>query len=350
MTDSSPLGSASCEPAADGVRRVLLAVHTGRADIVDLARSSAARLTRAGLTVRVLDDEAEDLAIPGAEVVAFGPHAADGVEVVIVMGGDGTFLRAAELARETDAALTGVNLGKVGFLAETEPETVEETLSAIEQCQYAVEERLTLAVDVFDADGVHTGSTWALNEASVEKLERSRVLDVVLAIDGRPLTSFGCDGVLAATPTGSTAYAFSAGGPVVWPDVEAMLVVPTNAHALFARPLVTSPDSVLTVAVPADGTRARVSADGRRTVDIPLGGRVDVRRSARPVRIARVQPRSFGDRLVAKFGLPVRGFRSARTGGQHAGPGHELTTSRNVLLRDDTADGPPADGGAHGQG
>lgn len=344
MTANQPLDRTACTPA-DGVRRVLLAVHTGRADIIELARSSAERLSRAGLVVRLLEDEAVDLGIEGAEVVPFGPGAAEGAEVVIVMGGDGTFLRAAELARATDAALTGVNLGKVGFLAETEPETVEETLTAIEQCQYSVEERLTLDVDVFDADGVRTGSTWALNEASIEKVERSRVLDVVLAIDGRPLTSFGCDGVLAATPTGSTAYAFSAGGPVVWPDVEAILVVPTNAHALFARPLVTSPQSVLTVGVPADGTRARVSADGRRTVEIPVGGRVDVRRSDRPVRIARVQPRSFGDRLVAKFGLPVRGFRGVRG---HAGPGHELPRGSNVLLREDTADRQVA-GGADGQ-
>jgi NAD+ kinase len=163
----------------------------------------------------------------------------------------------------------------------------------------------------------------------VEKAERSRVLDLVVAIDGRPLTSFGCDGVLFATPTGSTAYAFSAGGPVVWPDVEAMLVVPSNAHALFSRPLVTSPDSVLTVAIPADGNRARVSADGRRALEVPEGGRVDVRRAARPVRIARVHKTTFGDRLVAKFGLPVRGFRDAR---RHD-PGHEMAPDRNVLTR-----------------
>ena len=135
--------------------------------------------------------------------------------------------------------------------------------------------------------------------------------------------------MLCATPTGSTAYAFSAGGPVVWPDVEALLLVPTNAHALFARPLVTSPNSVLTVSVPADGNRARASADGRRMVDVPDGGRVDVRKASRPVRIARVHAATFGDRLVAKFGLPVRGFRDAR----HAGPGHELNTRRNVLTR-----------------
>jgi NAD+ kinase len=191
------------------------------------------------------------------------------------------------------------------------------------------------------------GGTWALNEVSVEKAERSRVLDVVLAIDGRPLTSFGCDGVLCATPTGSTAYAFSAGGPVIWPDVEALLLVPSNAHALFARPLVTSPNSVLTVATPADGNRARVSADGRRVVEIPDGGRVDVHRADRPVRIARVHKATFGDRLVAKFGLPVRGFREARQGGQHPDMGHELHTSRNVLTRDIVE--PTGDGAASGE-
>jgi NAD+ kinase len=247
----------------------------------------------------------------------------------MVFGGDGTFLRAAELARYSNAALMGVNLGRVGFLAETEPEAVEETLTAIERCEYSVEKRLAIEVDVLDATGAVVGGTWALNEASVEKSERSRVLDVVVAIDGRPLTSFGCDGVLFATPTGSTAYAFSAGGPVVWPDVEAMLVVPSNAHALFSRPLVTSPDSVLTVAIPADGNRAHVSADGRRALEVPEGGRVDVRRAARPVRIARVHKATFGDRLVAKFGLPVRGFRDAR---RHD-PGHEMGSGRNVLTR-----------------
>ena len=329
-------------------RRVLLAAHTGRRDIVDLARTSAARLLSGGIAVRVLEDEAADLAIPGADIVAADAQAAQGAEIVMVFGGDGTFLRAAELARYTDAALMGVNLGRVGFLAETEPEAVEETLQAIEHCRYSVEERLAIDVAVLDSDGTLVGGTWALNEVSVEKAERSRVLDVVLAIDGRPLTSFGCDGVLCATPTGSTAYAFSAGGPVVWPDVEALLLVPSNAHALFARPLVTSPDSVLTVAVPHDGNRARVSADGRRVVEIPDGGRVEVRRAARPVRIARVHASTFGDRLVAKFGLPVRGFRDARS----AGPGHELYSSRNVLMRDivrgDVGDPAPAAEGVGG--
>jgi NAD+ kinase len=323
--------SVSQPAAAEPSRQLLITVHVGRRDIVELARTSAARLMKAGIAVRVLAEEAPYLGLEGVEVVAADEHAATGAEIVMVFGGDGTFLRAAELARYTDAALMGVNLGRVGFLAETEPEAVEETLSAIERCEYSVEHRLALAVDVLDSDGRVAGSTWALNEVAVEKAERSRVLDVAVAIDGRPLTSFGCDGVLLSTPTGSTAYAFSAGGPVVWPDVEALLLVPSNAHALFSRPLVTSPDSVLTVSVPADGNRSTISADGRRALDVPDGGRVDVRRAAHRVRIARVNPTTFGDRLVAKFGLPVRGFRDVR---HHAGPGHELFPSRNVLLRD----------------
>jgi hypothetical protein len=163
---------------------VLLTVHTGRHDIVDLARTSAARLMKGGITVRLLAEEADDLRIEGAEVVPGDENAARDAEIVMVFGGDGTFLRAAELARYTDAALMGVNLGRVGFLAETEPEAVEDTLSAIERCLYEVEERLALHVDVLDSDGAVVGETWALNEVSVEKAERSRVLDVVLAIDG----------------------------------------------------------------------------------------------------------------------------------------------------------------------
>jgi NAD+ kinase len=328
-------------------RRVLITVHVGRRDIVELARTSAARLMKAGIRVRVLADEAPHLGLEGVEVVPTDEHAATDAEIVMVFGGDGTFLRAAELARYTDAALMGVNLGRVGFLAETEPESVEETLSAIEHCEYSVETRLALDVDVLDRHGRVVGSTWALNEVSVEKAEQSRVLDVVVAIDGRPLTSFGCDGVLLASPTGSTAYAFSAGGPVVWPDVEALLLVPNNAHALFARPLVTSPDAVLTVAMPVDGNRSHISADGRRALDVPDGGRVDVRRAAHRVRIARVHPTTFGDRLVAKFGLPVRGFREFR---HHAGPGHELFPSRNVLLRDVVTGEGAAEGEEHSAG
>ncbi len=161
-------------------------------------------------------------------------------------------------------------------------------------------------------DGELVTSTWALNEASVEKAARQRMLEVVVEVDGRPLSRFGCDGVVCATPTGSTAYNFSAGGPVVWPGVEALLMVPISAHALFSRPLVVAPSSTLAVEVLARTEGAGVLwCDGRRTVDLPPGARIEVRRGERPVRFVRLHEAPFTDRLVAKFGLPVQGWRGA---------------------------------------
>lgn len=291
------------------VRTALLVAHTGRADIVDLATLVCKALHRAGFDVRVLEDEATDLLFDGVTVVPPDQLAAAGAEIVIVFGGDGTFLRAAEYARAADTPLIGVNLGRVGFLAETEPEAVDDTITHILDRSYVVEDRLAVEASVYGPAGEVLGTTWALNEISVEKASRTRVLDVALLVDGRQLTSFGCDGVLCATPTGSTAYAFSAGGPVVWPDVEALLVVPTSAHALFARPLVIPPTSVLTVAIAENGEAAVLCADGRRTIAVPSGGRVDVVRSGQPVHVARVHSTGFGDRLVARFRLPADGFR-----------------------------------------
>ena len=292
-----------------GARSALLVTHTGRRSILDVACQVQERLRQAGFTVRMLADEAKDLNVDGIEAVEPGDHAADGAEIAIVLGGDGTFLRAAELTRPTGTPLLGVNLGRVGFLAETEPEALDDTVRHIVNREYVVEERLTLGVTV-SVHGTVTAVNWAFNEASVEKSSPERMLEVVLEIDGRPLTSFGCDGVLCATPTGSTAYAFSAGGPVVWPDVDALLVVPNSAHALFARPLVIAPDSTVAVVLAVDGGAAVLGCDGRRTAPVPAGGRVEVRRGEQPVRIARIYPSLFTDRLVAKFQLPVNGFRS----------------------------------------
>jgi NAD+ kinase len=287
-------------------REALLVVHTGRAAARDAATGVAGLLRKAGIGVRLLDDEAPDLAVDGATVVG-AESAADGAEVVIVLGGDGTLLRAAELARTTRTPLLGVNLGHVGFLAEIEPDRVEDTVARVEDRSYEVEERLTLDVTVsVGGDVVH--SDWALNEASVEKAARQRMIEVIAEVDGRPLSRYGCDGLVLATPTGSTAYAFSAGGPVVAPDVRALLLVPISAHALFARPLVVGPDSTIAVELVAGGG-ALLVCDGRRTYDLPPGARVEVRRGSEPVRLARIHPAPFSERLVAKFDLPVEGWR-----------------------------------------
>src|SRR5690606_20509193 len=195
-------------------------------------------------------------------------------------------------------------------LAEAEREDLEEVVRRALAGDYVVEERMTIDVRVMTRDGAEVFATWALNEATVEKSSPGKMVEVVIEIDGRPLSAFGCDGLLMATPTGSTAYAFSAGGPVVWPDVEAMLLVPLSAHALFARPLVLAPASLLGIEMVADHEGTGVLwADGRRTVDLPPGARLEIRRSADPVCFARLSAAPFVDRLVAKFDLSVHGWR-----------------------------------------
>ena len=290
-------------------RDALLVTHTGRWDMVDRAREVSDLLLSAGFQVRMLEEEAADLGVTDVKAVSPDESAAAGCEVVLVLGGDGTFLRAAELARPARAALLGVNLGRVGFLTETEPEALPDTVRHIVERSYRVEERLTLDVDVTVGERV-VARDWALNEASVEKTKRERMLEVALEIDDRPLTSFGCDGVVCASPTGSTAYAFSAGGPVVWPGVEALLLVPISAHALFSRALVTAPTSTIVIELDPHASAAVLSCDGRRVFDIPAGGRITVCRGNPPVRVARLRPQPFTDRLVAKFGLPVAGWRA----------------------------------------
>lgn len=301
-------------------RTVLLIVHTGRADAVDVARAVAKRLMASGITVRLLAEESADLGVGEAVEVWSDTDAALGCEIAVVIGGDGTILRGAELTRSARTPVLGINLGHVGFLAEAEQDDVDTTVEAIIAGSYAVEERLTVDVAV-TADGRRVGEGWALNEATIEKAARQRMLEVVVEIDHRPLSRWGCDGVVFATPTGSTAYAFSAGGPVVWPEVEALLLVPISAHALFARPMVASPDSTLAVEVLADSEPGGVLwCDGRRRIDLPPGARVEVRRGARPVRLARLREAPFTDRLVAKFGLPVTGWRGAASRRRPSGP------------------------------
>jgi len=298
----------------DAVRRILLLAHTGRDDARDVSRAVVSSLQAQGLVVRMLEEEAKELDLPpgsGVETVTVENAGAEECELAVVIGGDGTILRAAELTHGTPTPLLGVNLGHVGFLAEAESEDVEKMIEMVVGRHYSSEERLTLDVLVFrDKELVET--TWALNEASVEKAARQRMLEVVVEVDGRPLSRFGCDGVVCATPTGSTAYNFSAGGPIVWPGVEALLMVPISAHALFARPMVVAPSSVLAVEVLAQTEGAGVLwCDGRRTVDLPPGARIEVRRGRSPVRLVRLHQAPFTDRLVAKFGLPVEGWRGA---------------------------------------
>ena len=289
-------------------RRVLLVTHTGRHAAVVAARELSAGLRAAGLRVAVLPDEAKALEGEGV-LVADPEEPAEGCEIVVVLGGDGTILRGAELVRGTQAPLLGVNLGHVGFLAESERDDLAATAQRVVDRDYDVEERMTLDIVVRRGSRV-LHNCWALNEASVEKAARERMLEMVVEVDDRPLSRFGADGVVMATPTGSTAYSFSAGGPVVWPEVEALLLVPISAHALFARPLVVGPSSRLAVEVLSDTEGTGILwCDGRRRYELTPGARIEAVRSELPVRLARLTKGVFTDRLVAKFRLPVYGWR-----------------------------------------
>jgi len=298
-------------------RRVLLLAHTGRDAAREVTLAFCKALTGHGLRVRMLAAEAAELELdpasydPPLELVGPDADAGADCEIAVVVGGDGSILRAAEVTRASGTPVLGVNLGHVGFLAEAESDDVEATIEAVVQRTWIPEDRLTLDVRAY-RDGELVTQTFALNEASVEKAARERMIEVVVEIDGRPLSRWGCDGVVLSTPTGSTAYNFSAGGPIVWPGVEALLVVPISAHALFARPMVVAPESVVAVEVIARTNGVGVLwCDGRRAEDLPPGARIEIRRDERPVRLARLHQAPFTDRLVAKFDLPVEGWRGS---------------------------------------
>ncbi|KRC32420.1 MULTISPECIES: NAD kinase [Oerskovia] len=290
-------------------RRVLIVTHGGRPEAVVALHEAVKELQDAGFEVGLHDDDLAE---------TFGDHMAqlrtrEGVaesEVVMVLGGDGTILRAAELTHGTGVPLLGVNLGHVGFLAEAEREGLHAAVQRLAAHDYVVEERGVLEVRVTLPGEDEPRVGWALNEATVEKASRERMIEVAIGVDGRPLSSFGCDGVVMSTATGSTAHAFSAGGPIVWPDVDAMLLVPLAAHALFARPLVVGPSSTFALELLQRSAGPGVlTCDGRRRIDLPAGSRVEVRRGDSPIRLARLSTAPFTDRLVSKFSLPVVGWR-----------------------------------------
>jgi NAD+ kinase len=231
--------------------------------------------------------------------------AVDGISAAIVLGGDGTILRAAELVRGHDIPIIGVNLGNVGFLAEIAQPSVDEIVNAVQKGELHREPRLVLKYEIIRAGKVFSNG-WALNEVAVER-SSTQMLELFVQIDGRPLSKWGCDGVICATPTGSTAYAFSAGGPVLWPEVSALVLLPLAAHALFSRPMVVSPDCEIVIDVSSQN--AQISSDGLRQTDLIAGDRIVLTRDVSKIQLAYIANGKFTDRLVAKFKLPIEGWR-----------------------------------------
>jgi NAD+ kinase len=226
-------------------------------------------------------------------------------ELVVVLGGDGTILRGAEVARSQGIPILGINLGHVGFLAEVEKPSLPEIAASIISKGYRTENRMVLNYSVI-RNGAEISTGWALNEVTVER-DGTTMVELFVQIDDRPLSRWGCDGLICSTPTGSTAYAFSAGGPVLWPEIDALVLLPISAHALFSRPMVVSPQSQIIVEI--ESSDALLSADAIRKLPLRAGDRVLITKDDSVIKLAHIKPTLFTDRLVAKFKLPVEGWR-----------------------------------------
>lgn len=273
-------------------RKIVLVSHPERPDAIETARVVTEHLAELGIET----------------VTSHASRAIVGAELILVIGGDGTILRAAEFGRPAGIPILGINYGHVGFLSEANPDEVPMVMKKIASGAWQIVPRMTIDITVTRPDGTIERS-WALNEASVEKEERARMIEASIGVDNRELSSFKVDTVLFSTATGSTAYNFSAGGPVVWPNVECMVLTPIAAHALFTRPLVVGPDSTLELHVLSDD--ARVWCDGRRVISAPQGSVVTAVKGERPVLLARLNDSPFSGRLVTKFQLPVKGWRTS---------------------------------------
>lgn len=281
--------------------KVGLVVHSGRPDSVAAAVEAATLLRDAGVDVRTVHDgnPPEDLPEPLVAPDDF----AHGLDLTVSLGGDGTLLRAAHLCREAGVPVLGINLGRLGFLAEVERDQLDRLVEAVADGDYVVEERATLDVTAVGPDGSELMSGWSLNEVSVEKTARQRVLLMDVHVGDSLFARIPADAMVVATPTGSTAYAFSAGGPILSPRVRATLVTPVAPHSVFGRTLVVAEDEVVRIDVLADQDPAIVSCDGRPPVTVPAGGAVEAVGGGTPARLARVDPHDFYGLVRAKFGL-----------------------------------------------
>ena len=281
-------------------RAIALVISPSRDEALDAARKLASLLEREGFALFTISD----VEIQGVTKVA--PDAIPDIESAVALGGDGTILRAAEITLLRDIPLLGINLGHVGFMAEVARPTIEAIGQCIINRQYVSESRMLLQYAVL-RDGKEIDRGWALNEVTVER-ERNTMVELFVEIDSRPLSHWGCDGLICSTPTGSTAYAFSAGGPVLWPEVDALVVLPISAHALFSRPMVVSPKSEILVTI--ESAEGLLSADALRKLPLRKGDQVLITRDSRTIKLSHVSKTLFTDRLVAKFKLPVEGWRS----------------------------------------
>ena len=280
-------------------RSVIFLVNASRPEALIATKELSQLLLKEGFTLSTPSD-INVLGITQAPIDQL-----NSAELVVVLGGDGTILRGAEVARSQGIPILGINLGHVGFLAEVEKPSLPEIAASIISKGYKTESRMVLNYTV-QRNGTEISTGWALNEVTVER-DGTTMVELFVQIDDRPLSRWGCDGLICSTPTGSTAYAFSAGGPVLWPEIDALVLLPISAHALFARPMVVSPQSQIVVEI--ESSDALLSADALRKLPLRAGDRVAITKDDSVIKLAHVKPTLFTDRLVAKFKLPVEGWR-----------------------------------------
>ena len=281
------------------IRSVALVVNPSRPEAIDAAQKLAPLLYSAGFSLYTVSD----ISVEGIKKVSYSDL--PDIEVAVVLGGDGTILRAAEITLERAIPLLGINLGHVGFMAEVEKPTMKDIAASVVDRSYLHEDRMVLGYSVMRNNAI-ISEGWALNEITVER-DSTTMVELFLEIDHRPLSHWGCDGLICSTPTGSTAYAFSAGGPIMWPEVDAFVLLPISAHALFSRPMVISTKSEIVVTV--ESQKALLSADALRKLPLLAGDRVVITRNPHTIKLAHIKATRFTDRLVAKFKLPVEGWR-----------------------------------------
>jgi NAD+ kinase len=281
------------------IRSVAFLVNPSRPEAISAAGELAPLLFSAGFSLYTISD----IDIEGIKKVS--TEDLPEIEIAVVLGGDGTILRAAEVTLARKIPLLGINLGHVGFLAEVDRPTIKAIAQSIIEKSYVSENRMVLQFEI-ERGGKVVSAGWALNEVTVER-DATTMVELFVEIDRRPLSHWGCDGVICSTPTGSTAYAFSAGGPVLWPEIEALVLLPISAHALFSRPMVVSPKSEIIITV--ESSAALLSADALRKIPLQIGDRVFITRDERTIKLSHVSATLFTDRLVAKFKLPIEGWR-----------------------------------------
>jgi len=289
--------------SARATRTVGLVPHLDRASAHVWARAAAAWFGAAGVEVRLPKEEARaaglsDLGVAPGEFL-------DRLDLVVSLGGDGTMLHAVDVVYPAPVPILGVNVGQLGYLTDVEPEELEASVPRLLSGDFEVQERMVLEVGV-TADGPAAGRWFALNEAALEKQRSGHLIRLDVSINGSAFTTYAADGVIVATPTGTTAYSFSVRGPIASPALRCLVLTPVSPHMLFDRSLVLADREELGFVVCGERGNVVLTVDGRELGELAAGDEVTVRAAAEPLRLARLRPRDFHQVLKAKFDLPDR--------------------------------------------